>query len=56
MVALNGFRLVIEPPSTASWFMGGVLLLVGLILPAALVLYRKKSFLFGSGVDVNKLV
>lgn len=52
----DGFRLIIEPPSTFSWIFGGLLMLVGLVLPASLFVYRKKSFLFGGGVDVNKLV
>jgi hypothetical protein len=31
-------------------------MLAGLVGPAALFVYRKKHFLFGGGVDVNKLV
>ena len=57
MVALNGFRLLVEPPSTSSWLLGGLIMVAGLVLPAGMLLWRKKAFFFGSGsLEVNKLV
>ncbi len=55
MVVVNGYRLLIEPPSYLSWFLGGMLMFVGVVLPAVYVMLRKRN-LFGLSVDVTKLV
>jgi hypothetical protein len=56
-MVLNGFRLVIEPPSSGSWVLGGVVLLLGVVLPALYVVLLRKQKLFAiSSVDMTKLV
>jgi hypothetical protein len=56
-MVMNGFRLVIEPPSGLSWLLGGVVLLAGVVLPALYIVLLRKQKLFAiSHVDMTKLV
>lgn len=42
MAVFDGYMLLMEPPTTLSWFLGGVLLVGGVIVPFGVTLYRNR--------------